>query len=99
MALYDSTKCAKIIVLKDSTDFTLIGTHTWIVNESCTETMLDKLTIFNVSMSSCAEDQFTCKNGSCIGVKERCDGAYHCQDFSDEDNCNIMTWIEGGDNI
>lgn len=36
----------------------------------------------------CASNQFKCKNNVCIPLHLRCDGFHHCNDMSDEDNCD-----------
>ncbi|XP_066292098.1 MAM and LDL-receptor class A domain-containing protein 1-like isoform X1 [Branchiostoma lanceolatum] len=41
--------------------------------------------------SSCAADQFTCWNGSCIFLNMTCDGNSDCNDGSDEVFCNQTT--------
>ncbi|NP_001291525.1 vitellogenin receptor precursor [Solenopsis invicta] len=35
----------------------------------------------------CKENQFMCKNGDCIRLKDRCNSRYDCTDQSDEQNC------------
>ncbi|XP_051863567.1 basement membrane-specific heparan sulfate proteoglycan core protein isoform X15 [Drosophila albomicans] len=35
----------------------------------------------------CASNQFKCRNNVCIPLHLRCDGFHHCNDMSDEDNC------------
>ncbi|KYM77742.1 Vitellogenin receptor, partial [Atta colombica] len=35
----------------------------------------------------CKKDHFTCTNGECIDIKDRCNGYYDCIDHSDEKNC------------
>ncbi|XP_012532761.2 vitellogenin receptor [Monomorium pharaonis] len=35
----------------------------------------------------CKENQFMCKNGDCISLKDHCNSHYDCIDQSDEDNC------------
>ena len=37
---------------------------------------------------SCADTQFTCKNGECVKRNLQCDGYKACKDGSDEDNCD-----------
>ncbi|EDW00229.1 GH12750 [Drosophila grimshawi] len=36
----------------------------------------------------CTSSQFRCNNGVCIPNHLRCDGFHHCNDMSDEDNCD-----------
>uniref|UniRef100_T1GJ42 EGF-like domain-containing protein n=1 Tax=Megaselia scalaris TaxID=36166 RepID=T1GJ42_MEGSC len=40
-------------------------------------------------MRNCSESEFRCSNGKCIKSAHRCDGEYHCEDHTDEFNCNI----------
>lgn len=38
--------------------------------------------------SGCAADQFTCRNGACTALANRCDTIVDCSDGSDEMDCN-----------
>ncbi|XP_078357060.1 uncharacterized protein LOC144641914 [Oculina patagonica] len=40
---------------------------------------------------SCADNQFTCKNGECVKKNLKCDGDLACQDGSDEDDCRCSS--------
>jgi len=40
-------------------------------------------------MRNCSESEFRCGTGKCIKHNYRCDGEIHCDDNSDEINCNI----------
>ena len=43
---------------------------------------------------TCAENEFTCKNGECILAKWKCDAEADCLDSSDEDHCGkISTFV------
>ena len=41
-------------------------------------------------LTSCQEDMFTCNDGRCIDLENRCDAKLDCIDESDEDNCNMV---------
>ena len=39
---------------------------------------------------TCAENEFTCKNGECILAKWKCDAEADCLDSSDEEKCGTV---------
>ena len=41
------------------------------------------------------DGEFTCNNGQCVSMKDRCDHYPDCDDKSDEIGCNILTLTEG----
>ena len=43
-----------------------------------------------LTFSFCTEDEFTCRDGNCINMTLRCDGNKHCEDSSDEEDCNMI---------
>jgi len=43
----------------------------------------------------CKKNHFTCTNGECIDIKDRCNGYYDCIDRSDEKNCKRPKCREG----
>ena len=38
-------------------------------------------------MSACSDGEFTCSNGDCVTMEQRCDQLPHCRDKSDEEGC------------
>ena len=48
-----------------------------------------------LKMSGCREKQFTCDDGQCVSINQRCDQLPDCRDESDEQNCNILVLKEG----
>ena len=43
-----------------------------------------------VKISGCMEDEFTCDDGQCIDISDRCDQIINCEDKSDEVRCQLI---------
>ena len=61
-----------------------IGRHVW---EFVLPTGSQRVSL---TLSVCHGGQFTCNNGQCIDLGEKCDSLVHCQDGSDELGCRYI---------
>ena len=48
-----------------------------------------------LKMSGCSERNFTCNDGQCVSIHQRCNQLSDCRDKSDERNCDILVLEEG----
>ena len=48
-----------------------------------------------MKLTGCNNTQFTCDNGQCVTMDERCDQIPDCEDESDELNCKILVLKKG----
>ena len=49
----------------------------------------------SLTLSICGDGQFTCEDGSCIPLVNRCDLRVDCPDESDEANCKLVALPDG----
>ena len=55
--------------------------------------------IQNVKLTTCTNGQFTCADGACISIEERCDQTSNCKDKSDERGCKLIVFEGYNKNI
>ena len=71
----------------------LLGKHEWTIsNDGCRK---GKPYTTMLKLTGCASDEFTCDDGQCIKMNERCNQVPDCRDKSDEKGCHIMVLEEG----
>ena len=52
-------------------DILPVGLHSWLAgNNTCN---LGQTSTVQIQLSACLPDQFTCRNGKCVGMESRCD--------------------------
>ncbi|XP_045129533.1 uncharacterized protein LOC123515136 isoform X2 [Portunus trituberculatus] len=69
------------------------GTKTWkLAGEVCN---ILPGTLVNLTLSVCRNDQFTCSDGTCIPLENRCDLRIDCGDQSDEAQCSVVQLPQG----
>lgn len=62
-----------------------IGLHQWLVSgDECPAQQVALL------LTVCGEDRFPCSDGTCVHMSQRCDLRAHCDDGSDETECDIV---------
>ena len=68
----------------------LMGVHTFdfsgLLDDECSEDG----EIRKLKFTTCSPGKFTCGDGNCIDIDERCDKIEQCGDKSDEDDCKIV---------
>ena len=68
----------------------LLGTHDWIVHNDSKACSTDLDFITKLALTACTDTEFTCNDGICIDMNNRCDGRTDCNDKSDEIGCKIV---------
>ena len=59
-----------------------------VTDDKCTDGREDK--IMRIKLTTCVAGMFTCDDGECIDIEERCDQTPNCNDKSDENICNML---------
>ena len=63
----------------------LLGRHPWTIESSEDGQVKPRTT--HLKLTACREGEFTCDDGQCVRMEERCDQVVHCSDGSDEVGC------------
>ena len=77
--------------------FTL-GRHNWTIrgDKGCSRDGAEST--IELKMSGCQGGNFTCNDGQCVNMNQRCDQLPDCRDESDEKNCKVLVLREDGYN-
>ena len=82
------TKASKESFALGKQEWTITGDHS-----NCHEGMTYTT---NLKLSGCNSlEHFTCDDGQCIALEQRCDQLPNCRDKSDERGCNILVLEDG----
>ena len=54
---------------------------------------------YEMNLNACSEDEFSCKDGTCVSKWNRCDKTYDCYDESDELNCDYVVFPSKYDSL
>ena len=71
-----------------------LGTNLWTVyndSKECNKNDGEAYTTA-ITFSACNKTQFTCRDGNCVQMEQRCDGKIDCYDESDEMECNLIVF-------
>ena len=94
----DQKKTKSVSILASPGSY-LLGKHDWIISKDSKVCSQDSLAATTVSaytyrtslkLSSCEDNEFTCWDGDCINIGERCDQVFDCSDQSDERDCQML---------
>ena len=69
-----------------------LGKHTWnIFNDKCHNGSYKAV----LKLTGCNGSEFTCDDGHCVDIGQRCDQIPNCKDGSDEKGCQLVVLSEG----
>lgn len=73
----------------------VLGKHNWTIKGDGKACGKGELYNIQMKLTGCSEEEFTCDDGQCIKMEERCDQLPQCRDETDERNCKILYLKEG----
>ena len=72
-----------------------LGKHNWTISGDTYKCSKGKDYTFEMKLTGCKETQFTCDDGQCVKMEERCNQMPDCEDDSDEMDCRILVLKKG----
>ena len=73
-------------------DTFILGKHSWSISGDSEECHSGKPYTTKLKLTGCAEGQFTCDDGQCVKMVERCNQVPDCRDKSDENGCQLIVF-------
>ena len=67
-----------------------LGKFNWTIYNDNTNCNEGQPYTTELKLTGCQEDEFTCSDGQCVRMVERCDQLVDCRDESDESDCNLL---------
>ncbi|XP_045616941.2 uncharacterized protein [Procambarus clarkii] len=86
---YDKSSVSAMLTMKSPTHYPT-GLNQWSINNDvCGESDV------TLRMTSCKDQQFSCDDGTCIRLHQRCNMEVNCPDGSDEVSCRFLVLPKG----
>ena len=74
----------------------VLGKHTWTISNDVYDCGESRTYTSQLKLSGCDKDgEFTCDDGQCVRMEQRCDQLPDCRDKSDERGCQLLVLEEG----
>ena len=74
----------------------VLGKYNWTISNDADWCSKGRPYTSMLKLSSCKEyGEFTCDDGQCINMEERCDQIADCRDDSDETGCKLFALVDG----
>ena len=87
---FDSKNNNSIATSSATYNSLLIGVHEADFSGVTDDKCYQDGTVRRLKFTTCTSGQFTCNGGQCIDIEKRCDLNEDCNDFSDEENCQLI---------
>ena len=68
----------------------VLGKHTWTIENEPNACNGGQPYTTQLKLTGCSDGQFTCDDGQCVRMEERCDQVPNCRDKSDEIFCQLL---------
>ena len=86
-------KATKALTLVDEKSY-ILGINTWSIEHDIVNCQTGEQDKRYLKLTGCSKGQFTCTDGECVMMEERCDQVFDCQDESDEIECTLVVLKE-----
>ena len=74
-----------------------LGTHLWTIHNDTKSCSSNGTYSAWLTLTGCSEEEFTCGDGSCLEMAQRCDGRRQCTGGADEQGCTLVSPATGYD--